>query len=147
MSKIFRIFLEKNLKLARLKSVNKSKALTCTLHCYNPKEAPTIISSNSDCFRALNGPFFLYHKFHLFAVKSPQVSFFKQHFANFDFKNLKLARLKMVPKNMTLTCRIRSYDPKETSSMTSIHSDGFRSLNAPFRKNFSLRIRKILLKK
>ena len=135
-------------EMARLKSVNKSKALTCPLRCYNPKEAPNIISSNSDCFRAaLNGPCFLYHKFHLFAVKISQVSFFKQHFADFDFKNLKLARLKMVPKNMTLTCRIRSYDPKETSSMISIHSDGFRSLNTPFRKTFSLRIRKILLKK
>ena len=139
--------MKKNFEMAPLKSVNKSKALTCTLRCYNPKEAPNIISSNSDCFRALIGPFFLYHKFHLFAVKISQVSFFKQHFADFDFKSLKLARLKMVPKNMTLTCRIRSYDPKETSSMISIHSDGFRSLNAPFRKKFSLRIRKILLKK
>ena len=120
------------MKLARLKSVNKSKALTCTCRCYNPKEAPNIISSNSDCFRALNGPFFLYHKLHLFAVKISQVSSFTQHLADFDFKNLKLARLKMVPKNITVTCRIRFYDPKETSSMISIHSDGFRSLNAPF---------------
>ena len=131
-SKISQIFYFQNLKLARLKPVSKSKALTCTLCSYDPKEAPNMISSHSDCFRALNAPFFSNHKFHLFAFKNSKVSFFKQHLADFCFQNLKLARLKLVPKNIALTCKMRSYDPKEAPPMISIHSDCFRSLNAPF---------------
>ena len=66
-SKISQIFYFQNLKLARLKPVSKSKALTCTLCSYDPKEAPNMISSHSDCFRALNAPFFL----------QPQISSFR----------------------------------------------------------------------
>ena len=65
--KTFTIFYFQNLKLARLKPVSKSKALTCTLCSYDPKEAPNMISSHSDCFRALNAPFFL----------QPQISSFR----------------------------------------------------------------------
>ena len=129
---ISHIFYFQNLKLARLKPVSKSKALTCTLCSYDPQEAPNMISSHSDCFRALNAPFFSNHKFHLFAFKNSKVSFFKQHLADFYFQNLKLARLKLVPKNIALTCKMLSYDPKEAPPMISIHSDCFRSLNAPF---------------
>ena len=57
-SKISQIFYFQNLKLARLKPVSKRKALTCTLYSYDPKEAPNMISSHSDCFRALKAPFF-----------------------------------------------------------------------------------------
>jgi len=45
---------------------------------------------------------------------------------------LKLARFKLVPKNVALTCKMRSYDPKEAPPMISIHSDCFGSPNAPF---------------
>ena len=70
--------------------------------------------------------------FHLFAFKNLKVSFFKQHLADFCFQNLKFACLNLVPKNIALTCKMRSYDPKEAPPMISIHSDCFRSLNAPF---------------
>ena len=57
-----------NLKLARLKPVTKSKALTCTMRSYDPKKASPMISRHSNCFRALNAPFFFYSRFHLFKV-------------------------------------------------------------------------------
>ena len=55
-AKISRILDFQNSKLARLKPVNKNKALTCTIRSYDPKHASPMISSHSDCFRALNAP-------------------------------------------------------------------------------------------
>ena len=118
--------------MARLKPVSKSKALTCTLCSYDPKGAPKMISSHSDCFRALNAPFFCYHKFHIFAIKAQNYHFVSKISQIFYFQNLKLARLKPVSKSKALTCTLCSYDPKEASNMISSHSDCFRALNAPF---------------
>ena len=112
--KISRVFYFQNLKLPRLKLVPKNVAPTSKMRSYDPKEAPNMISSHSDCFRALNAPFFSNHKFHLFAFKNSKVSFFKQHLADFYFQNLKLPRLKLVPKNVAPTSKMRSYDPKES---------------------------------
>ena len=112
-SKISQIFYFQNLKLARLKPVSKSKALTCTLCSYDPKEAPNMISNHSDYFRALNAPFFSNHKFHLFAFKNSKTSFFKQHLADFCFQNLKLARLKLMPKNIALLVKCVPIIPKK----------------------------------
>ena len=55
-AKISRILDFQNSKLARLKPVNKNKVLTCTIRSYDPKHASPMISSHSDCFRALNAP-------------------------------------------------------------------------------------------
>ena len=98
------------------------------MRSYDPKHASPMISTHSDQIRALNAPFFCYHKFHIFTIN---------HFVSkisqiFYFQNLKLARLKLVHKNIALTCKMRSYDPKKVPPMISIHSDCFRSLNAPF---------------
>jgi len=82
------------LKLARLKPVSKSKALTCTLCSYDPKEAPNMISSHSDCFRALNAPFFCYHKFHIFAMKAQNYHFCKQNIADFLFSKFEIGAFK-----------------------------------------------------
>ena len=65
-AKISRILDFQNSKLARLKPVNKNKVLTCTIRSYDPKHASPMISSHSDCFRALNAPFFLLPQFSYF---------------------------------------------------------------------------------
>ena len=57
-AQISRILDFQNLKLARLKPVNKNKALICTMCSYDPKHASPMISSHSDCCRPLNAPFF-----------------------------------------------------------------------------------------
>ena len=56
-AQISRILDFQNLKLARLKPVNKNKALTFTMRSYDPKHTPPMISSHSHYFRALNAPF------------------------------------------------------------------------------------------
>ena len=69
-SKISRIFYFQNLKLARLKPVTKSKALTCTIRSYDPKQASPMISSQPDCFRALNAP--KTRQFQILKIKNPR---------------------------------------------------------------------------
>ena len=131
-AQISRILDFQNLKLARLKPVNKNKDLIFTMRSYDPKHTPPMISSHSDCFRALNAPFFCYHKFHIFAIKAQNYHFVSKISQIFYFQNLKLARLKPESKSKALTCTLCSYDPKEASNMISSHSDCFRALNAPF---------------
>ena len=55
-AQISRILDFQNLKLARLKPVNKNKALTFTMRSYDPTHTPPMISSHSHYFRALNAP-------------------------------------------------------------------------------------------
>ena len=42
---------------ARLKTVTKTKALTCAMRLYDSKQPSPMISSHPDDFRALNAPF------------------------------------------------------------------------------------------
>ena len=85
--KISRIFSFQNLKLVRLKSLTKGKALTSTIHSYDHKETPSMISRHSDCLgAALNAACFSNHKLHIFAVKSSKLPFFKQNLANFSIQ-------------------------------------------------------------
>ena len=56
-AKISRLFDFQISKKARLKTVTKTKALTCAMHFYDSKQASPMISSHSDEFRALNAPF------------------------------------------------------------------------------------------
>ena len=99
---------------------------------YDPKHASPMISSHSDQIRALNAPFFCYHKFHIFTIKAQNYHFVSKISQIFYFQNLKLARLKPVSKNKALTCTLCSCDPKEAPNMISSHSDCFRALNAHF---------------
>ena len=55
-AQISRILDFQNLKLARLKPVNKNKALTFTMRSYDPKYTPPMILSHSHYFTALNAP-------------------------------------------------------------------------------------------
>ena len=57
-AKISRLFDFQISKLARLKTVTKTKALTCAMRSYDPKQASLMISSHSHEFGALNAPFF-----------------------------------------------------------------------------------------
>ena len=109
----------------------KSQALICAMRFYDPKQASRTISSHSNCFRALNAPFFCYHKFHIFAIKAQNHHFVPSISHIFYFQNLKLARLKPVSKSKALTCTLCSYDPQEAPIMISSHADCFRALNAP----------------
>ena len=102
------------------------------MRSYDPKHASPMISTHSDCFRALNAPFFCYHKFHIFTIKAQNYHFVSKISQIFYFQNLKLARLKPVSKRKALTCTLYSYDPKEAPNMISSHSDCFRALKAPF---------------
>ena len=52
-SKISRLFDFQISKLARLKTVTKTRALTCAIRFYDPKQAYPIVSSHSDEFGAL----------------------------------------------------------------------------------------------
>ena len=56
-AKISRLFHFQISKKARLKTVTKTKALTCAMRFYDSKQASPMISSHSDEFRALNAPF------------------------------------------------------------------------------------------
>ena len=58
-AKISRLFDFQISKLARLKTVTKTKALTCAMRSYDPKQASLMISSHSHEFGALNGIFLL----------------------------------------------------------------------------------------
>ena len=103
------------------------------MRSYDPKHASPMISTHSDQIRALNAPFFCYHKFHILAIKAQNYHFVSKISQIFYFQNLKLARLKPVSKSKALTCTLCSYDPKEAPNMISSHSDCFRAaLNAPF---------------
>ena len=117
------------------------------MRSYDSKHATPMISSRSDCFRALNAPFFCYHKFHIFAIKAQNYHFVSKISQIFYFQNLKLARLKPVSKSKALTCTLCSYDPKEAPNMISSHSDCFRALNAPIAKVRKSKIREMLLEK
>ena len=74
-AKISRLFHFQISKQARLKTDTKTKALTCTVRLYDLNQASPMISSHSDDFRALNAPFFCYHKFHIFAIKAQNYHF------------------------------------------------------------------------
>ena len=56
-AKISRLFHFQISKKARLKTVTKTKALTCAMRFYDSKQASSMISSHPDDFRALNAPF------------------------------------------------------------------------------------------
>ena len=56
-AKISRLFHFQISKKARLKTVTKTRALTCAMRFYDSKQASPMISSHSDEFRALNAPF------------------------------------------------------------------------------------------
>ena len=56
-AKISRLFDFQISKKARLKTVTKTKALTCAMRFYDSKQPSPLISSHSDEFRALNTPF------------------------------------------------------------------------------------------
>ena len=56
-AKISRLFHFQISKKARLKTVTKTKALTCAMRFYDSKQPSPMISSHSDDFRALNAPF------------------------------------------------------------------------------------------
>ena len=56
-AKISRLFDFQISKKARLKTVTKTRALTCAMRFYDSKQASPMISSHSDEFRALNAPF------------------------------------------------------------------------------------------
>ena len=131
-SKISQIFYFQNLKLARLKTVTKSKALTCTMRSYDPKQASPMISRHSDCFRALTRHFSPTTDFFFSQLKAQKYHFSSKISRIFYFRNLKLVRLKSVTKSIALTYTRRSYDRKEAPNMISTHSDCFRALNAHF---------------
>ena len=56
-AKISRLFHFQISKKARLKTVTKTKGLTCAMCFYDSKQASPMRSSHSDEFRALNAPF------------------------------------------------------------------------------------------
>ena len=56
-AKISRLFDFQISKKARLKTVTKTRALTCAMRFYDSKQASPMISSHYDEFRALNAPF------------------------------------------------------------------------------------------
>ena len=56
-AKISRLFHFQISKKARLKTVTKTKALTCAMRFYDSKQFSPMISSHPDDFRALNAPF------------------------------------------------------------------------------------------
>ena len=56
-AKISRLFHFQISKKARLKTVTKTRALTCAMRFYDSKQASPMISSHSDEFRALKAPF------------------------------------------------------------------------------------------
>ena len=56
-AKISRLFHFQISKKARLKTVTKTKALTCAMRFYDSKQPSPMISSHPDDFRALNAPF------------------------------------------------------------------------------------------
>ena len=57
-AKISRLFHFQISKKARLKTVTKTRALTCAMRFYDSKQPSPMISSHSDEFRALNAPFY-----------------------------------------------------------------------------------------
>ena len=56
-AKISRLFHFQISKKARLKTVTKTRALTCAMRFYDSKQPSPMISSHPDDFRALNAPF------------------------------------------------------------------------------------------
>ena len=86
-AKMSRLFHFQISKLARLKTVTKTKALTCAMRLYDPNQASPMISSHSDEFRALNAPFFFHHRFHVFAIWAKKSHFFSKVSQIFLFSN------------------------------------------------------------
>ena len=112
-AKISRLFHFQISKKARLKTVTKTKALTCAIRLYDSNQASPMISSHSDEFRALNAPFFFHHRFHVFAIWAKKSHFFSKVSRIFFWQILKSVRFKAVTKSKFLTCTWRFWCPKE----------------------------------
>ena len=91
-AKISRLFDFQISKLARLKTVTKTKALTCVMRSYDPKQASLMISSHSHGFGALNAPF-SFTKIFVFSQFKLKNGIFKQNLAEMLFSNFEKWRV------------------------------------------------------